>query len=404
MNETSFMAVALGGDMNCYAVARGFYEAYGIGSVMVGKMPIFPTANSRLLEKYYDENLMDDDVLIKKLTEVEKAHPGKKKFLFGSNDEYVRHIVHNRERIMAISGDYIIPIVDEQLFDRLDDKDTFYEACDLYGLPHPRSVYFDFSKDEYEDLDMPFEYPVFMKPTSNVVYNPFMFEGKQKGYKIESEEQLKEVIGTVKKAGYPGSFVIQEYIEGDDESMYIFAAYSDSRGKVTAMTGAQTLMHDRTPELIGNYDAMTDARDDAFCEKLKYFLEQIGVVGVSHFDVQWDKKRNDYVVYEINLRQGRSNYFMIASGVNYAKLLVEDYIEGKESPFFMADKPFIVSMVPPDMLREAVGSAKVDRVPPEDFYRFTLAPYDKNIKNTLFQKKNDRRTMENFRKYNKQDI
>lgn len=400
MRDLPFVAVALGGDMNCYGVARAFYEAYDIKTIMIGKMPIFPTAHSKLLEKHYDANLMDDDVLIKKLTEVQEQHPGKKKFLFGCNDEYVRHITHNRERIAKISDDFIIPIIGEDLFNRLDDKDTFYAMCEEYGLPYPKSVYFDFATQEYEDLEMPFEYPVFMKPTSNVIYDPFMFEGKQKGYKIESEEQLKKTIELIKKAGYPGQFAIQEYIEGDDESMYIFAAYTNTKGKVVAMTGSQTLMHDRSPELIGNYDAMTDARDEEFCEKLKNFLEAIGMVGICHFDVQWDKKRNDYVIYEINIRQGRSNYFMTASGVNYAKLLVEDFIEGKDTPFFIASKPFIVSLVPRDMLIEAIGREKVERVPEENYYRFTLAPYDKNFRNSRFQKKNDKKTMEKFRKYN----
>ena len=152
MRDLPFVAVALGGDMNCYGVARAFYEAYDIKTIMIGKMPIFPTAHSKLLEKHYDANLMDDDVLIKKLTEVQEQHPGKKKFLFGCNDEYVRHITHNRERIAKISDDFIIPIIGEDLFNRLDDKYTFYAMCEEYGLPYPKSVYFDFATQEYEDL------------------------------------------------------------------------------------------------------------------------------------------------------------------------------------------------------------------------------------------------------------
>ena len=34
---TSLMPVLLGGDMNCYSVARAFHEAYGVKSVAFGR-------------------------------------------------------------------------------------------------------------------------------------------------------------------------------------------------------------------------------------------------------------------------------------------------------------------------------------------------------------------------------
>lgn len=406
--DKNFTAVILGGDMNCYGVARTFYEAYGVKSIMAGKAPIFPTANSSLLDKYFEPDLMEDDKLIEVLTRIEADYPDKKKFLFGSVDDYVRHIIHNREAIRKISDNYVIPMIEEDLFDKLDDKDTFYEMCEQYGLPYPKTTIFDCTKDDPKTFELPFDYPIFIKPVSNVIYFEFEFEGKQKGYKIESKEGLVEIMGQIQGAGYPDKFVFQEYIEGDDDSMYIYSAYCDSHAKVRAVSGGHILMHDRTPEMIGNYNAITGARDDKLTDRLVAFLEKIHFVGICHFDIQYDAKRGDYVVYEINLRQGRSNYYVTASGMNYAKYLVDDYVYGKfneaandRTEYFVADKPFIVSNVSRRNLMKAVGKEKIEGIPADRTFWFQVAPYDRSLKNTVSMLRLERGIMKNFRKYNK---
>lgn len=404
--DDGFTAVVLGGDMNCYGVARAFYEAYGIKTVMAGKTPIFPTAHSRLIERYYDENILEEQPLLDLLAEIERSHPGKKKFLLGANDDYVRHIIHNRKKIEAVSSNYIIPMIREELFDRLDDKDTFYELCEKYGVPYPRTVVFDCTTDDPESFRLPFDFPVFMKPASNVIYFGFEFEGKQKGYKIESKAELSDILSVIIKAGYPGKFVIQEYIEGDDDSMYIYSAYCDTAGRVRALSGGQIMMHDRTPELIGNYNAITGFRDDSLAERLVGFLEKIGFTGLCHFDIQYDARRKDYVVYEINIRQGRSNYYTAAGGMNIAELLVKDYIRGgfrDAGRPAQSDRSFIVSNVSRPALIRAVGKEKVCSVPAGNFYRFMLAPYDRSLRNRIYMLRLERSIMRDFRKYNKVD-
>lgn len=423
--ELPFMAVALGGDMNCYGVARTFYEAYGIKTVMIGRAPVFPTAHSGLVERYYDADLLEDEPLLRMLTEIDEKYPDKKKFLFATNDDYVRHVIHNKSRIEAIgktsgavkiaggsagrpacsTAGYIVPTIDEELFDRLDDKDSFYELCERYGLPYPKSVVFDCASDSVDGFELPFDYPIFIKPASNVIYFNFEFEGKQKGYKIESEVELRDVMGRIQGAGYPGRFVFQEYIEGDDDSMYIFSAYCDRSGRVRMTSGGRILMHDRTPELIGNYNAITDARDDRLTDRLRDFLESIEFTGICHFDVQYDAKRGDYVVYEINIRQGRSNYYMTASGMNYAKLLVNEYFGSTAAAnpdygYAVASRPFIVSNVSRRNLIRAAGRERVCRVPAKYFYRFQLAPYDRSLKNRITMRSLERSIMRSFREYN----
>ena len=404
MSDKSFIGVVLGGDMNSYAVARAFYEAYGIKTVIVGQRPIFPTRWSHIVEGHYYPGLLQNDVLVKAMEDINALYPDKTKIVFGNTDFYVRHIIVNREAIQAISPSFLIPICQLDLYDRLFDKASFYQLCEKYGLPHPRTVVYDFSKDSFESFTVPFEYPVFFKATDSVEFSHFSFEGKQKGYKVDSPEQLKKIISDVSGAGYKGTFALQEYIEGDDDSMYVYSAYVNSKHKTVAMTGGKILMHDRTPELIGNYNAISNAHDEALAEMLRGFLDRIaedyGFTGICHFDVQYDAKRQGYVIFEMNIRQGRSNYYTTASGVNFPKLIVEDYLEHKDQEYFLADKKFVVSVVPKSSLKKVLeeGGSRLD--PEAEFFRFYLAPYDRGIKRSLYQLLSDRKTMSAYHKYN----
>ena len=400
-----FTAVSLGGDMCSYGVARAFYEEYGIKSIILGRSPLYPSAYSRITEGYYYPDLMEDDVLIEALTKIQQDYPGIKKFLFGNMDFYVRHLVHNRARIEAISDDYILPMVDEEKFDQLFDKDSFYGLCEQYGLPYPKSVRFDCKDGDPAAFTVPFEYPVFAKPANTVGYADYKAKGLQKGYKIDSQEQLRETLTHVKELGFPGTFIIQEYIEGSDDSMYMYTAYVNTKGKVVGMCGANILMHDRTPDLIGNYNAMTYTRDEELAEKLKTFLESVGYTGICHFDIQYDKKRDGYIIFEMNLRQGRGNYYTVAGGLNLAKCLVDDYIEGKDTPFFLTDTPYTTAVLSESALVKAVGErARALQGPDgkiENFRRLMLPPYDQSLKRKMYQRLSDKAVLDGYNKYNK---
>ena len=58
--------------------------------------------------------------------------------------------------------------------------------------------------------------------------------------------------------------------------------------------------------------------------KVKNLLETIGYVGFSNFDIKYDIRDNRYKFFEINTRQGRSNYYVTGSGFNVARYCVEE--------------------------------------------------------------------------------
>ena len=58
-------------------------------------------------------------------------------------------------------------------------------------------------------------------------------------------------------------------------------------------------------------------------------LEDLGYRGFSNFDIKYDERDGSFRVFEINLRQGRSNNYITSSGLNIAGLLCSDYVCGE---------------------------------------------------------------------------
>lgn len=395
-----FFGVVLGGDMNTYGVARAFYEKYHKKTIVIGKHPLYPTHPSKIIEGYYYETILEDDTLIEALTNLDNKYPNTKKILFGNTDFYVEHIMKNRDRIESISDNYIIPMVKHSMFKELFCKESFYKLCEKYGLNYPKYQIFDFSKDKIETYKVNFTYPIFIKPADTVIYSEYNFIGKQKGYKIENDEEFRKTLNIIKESGFKDRFIVQEYIEGNDESMYVITAYVSKNNKVKVITTGKILMHDRTPELIGNYSAITNAYLEDFSLEIKKFLEKIKFTGIGHFDVEYDIKRKKFYVFEMNIRQGRSNFYTFASGANLMEQIVDDYIYNKDNEFYIANNKFTVSILPKFLLKYCL---KKNNQTPEfgKFYRFALASYDRNIFRYLYQIRWDYRIVRGYLKYNK---
>jgi D-aspartate ligase len=79
--KENFVGIILGGDMNSYAVARAFYEAYGIKTIVLGRFPLYPTNYSKIIEAYYNNDLLDEKVMLEELKKIDEKYPDKIKIV-----------------------------------------------------------------------------------------------------------------------------------------------------------------------------------------------------------------------------------------------------------------------------------------------------------------------------------
>ena len=228
--------------------------------------------------------------------------------------------------------------------DRITRKACFYDLCHTYGLAFPKTKILS-AGNPLGKLDFP--YPIIIKPSSSVLYWKHPFPGMKKVYRAGDEAEAQRIINEIYASGYPDQLILQDTIPGDDSSMYVMTAYSGQDGKVRMMCLGHVLLEEHTPKGLGNHAAVITENNPEIAEKLRRFLDDLGYVGFSNFDIKYDRRDGSYRLFEINVRQGRSNYYVTAAGFNIARLITEDLLLQKPSgPCVFCDREIYWRYIP----------------------------------------------------------
>ncbi len=330
-----------GGDINVYSVARAFHEAYGVRTIAYGKYPAFPCYGAAILDYRVCPENETDEAFLKNVETVSRECPDKKIIVLGCGDNYVQTAAKFKDRLPE---NVVAPYVDGALLDNLINKEYFYKLCDEHGIDHPATFIYDRSMGH--NFSLPWGPPYIAKPAESVTYWATGDRSLAKVYLCRTWDELLESLDHVYAAGYQNHMILQEFIPGDDSYMRVLTSYSDRNARVTTMCLGHVLLEEHSPHGIGNHAVILTEYNQELCLKMKALLESLHYVGFSNFDIKYDSRDNRFKAFEINCRQGRSNYYVTGSGHNIAKLLVEDLIQGKELPFQIVQEKSLWRMVP----------------------------------------------------------
>ena len=326
---TDFRPVILGGDITAYSLVRTFHEAYGVRPLVVNMTDGGPIALSRVCDHVYVPGLEDAAVFVGALEKVGREHqePGVPLLLVAAGDWYVRMIIENKDRLGRL---FTIPYIDRALLDEVVRKDRFYGLLDDVGVPYPRTVVVDMAQDLGEEHDLPFGFPLVMKPADSALHHYASYPGKRKVFILETREELDDTLSRVRASNYDGKFLLQEFIPGDDTNMRVLTCYSDQHGRVRFGAVGHVLLKEHHPLAIGNPCVIITTEIDEVVEQAKRFLERVGYVGFSNFDLKYDRRDGTMKFFEINVRLGRSNFYVTAGGNNVSEWYVRDWVRHEE--------------------------------------------------------------------------
>ena len=399
--EREFVPVLFGGDINTYSVARAFYEEYQVKSYVLGKYMSGPSCYSKITNYRKNPQMDTEEVVLKAITKLSKHYPDKTILAIGCGDSYVDTLSRIKHKFPE---NVVAPYIEHDLMEQLILKENFYKMCEKHGIDYPETLVYDSSMGM--DIHVNFQYPVILKPSNGVDYFHHPFEGQNKIYKLNSLDEVKKTIGEIYASGYSDKLIIQDMIPGNDEFMRVLTCYSGRDRKVKMMCLGHVLLEEHTPLGLGNHAVIITEPNDELMHKVKALLEDLEFTGFSNFDIKYDSRDGKYKFFEINVRQGRSNFYVTNSGFNVARYFVEDYVYKKDIPFETAQEEHLWMVVP-----KAVAYKHVKD--PEMIKRMKRLIKEKKMVNPLFMRgdlgwkrylrlvKNHVRQFSNYNKYYK---
>ena len=380
----------LGSDANAYYMARCAYEYTRKKAHLIGKDRLAFTKFSNILTIEYEPNLWNEQEFVRILNRYALKNIENRVLVISTNETYSLFLARNQK---ILEHNLVYFKQSAKVLETLTNKEKFYKTYKTSSLSFPITYYFDVTKDS---LIPTMTYPMILKPADVVSYNHLSFQGKNKIYKIESEEELLNTINRIKSAGYQEKLILQEYIPGDDSYLFDSVVYVSKSGKVKVISFAQIGLQERSKSMVGNAACLINGFNtfkvdtSNMKENIITFMETLGMNGFFEFDMKYDKKSNTFKVLEINARQGRCSYYLTPLKANLVEIMLKDLVLQEELPFRDLKEECLLSFVPKNIVKTYITN--------EDFKKEVLrlwkkrvspmeCPKDKNFKRFLMMKK-----------------
>ncbi len=325
MDKTGFEVIVVGTDFFGYYWARSFYEQYGVKPHLIGNFKAGQTSDSHIIkETRIEPDLYERETFVSSIIQyakdIKQRDPNKEILFIPNYDHFMRYAIEEKE---ALEPYVQFNLPNKDLLDELMLKERFYQIAEKHGLPIPKTWIHPADQEWTKTID---EFPVVVKPSSSVGWKELKFEGQEKVYFCPTEDRLKQVLDTIRKAGYKENLIVQEYIPGGDSELWDAVAYSNTKGKVQFLNLGQVVLQEPDIATVGNYTAVLSRYDEAIMRKIENFLNAIGYTGFANFDMKRDPRDGQFKVFEVNIRTGRASFSAEQMGESLAYNLVEDVL------------------------------------------------------------------------------
>ena len=358
-----FRCLIIGNDINAYYLARCYHEFTGKKADLIlidipGQKSFAYTRYTKILNIKYIEKLWDENIFLNALEEYYILHKGEKILLVSSNETYGEFIAKNQSKLKK-KFYFNYPSVELQR--TLVNKESFYKTYAKSVLDLPKTIYFDCKVDD--KVKKKINFPVIVKPANVILFKHINFKGKKKIYRLNTMEELNEVIEYFKNGGYDDTLIIQEYIPGDDSHLFDAVVYVDKNHEVKLVSFAQIGLQEHSSKMIGNaavlingYSEFPGVTDQI--NKIKKFMEKIEYQGFAEFDMKYDERDGKYKVMEINARQGRCSYYITPCGFNLIEILYKDLILKEELDYQIVENQQLETFVPKYIVKKYITNEK----------------------------------------------
>jgi D-aspartate ligase len=268
----------------------------GVPVIGLAKNPKHFCARTNTCERVIQTETKTDE-LIDKLIELGKTLD-QKAVLYPCQDSSVLLVSRNREKL---SEYYHISLPDKETVELLMNKPRFYDFAQKEDLPVAKFFILKKRKDAEEAVKS-LTFPCVLKPHMR---SPKWEENtKLKAFKVMNSDEFLETYDKI--CDWSDTLMIQEWIEGDDTSLYSCNSYYNKNSESLADFTAKKLR--QWPIVTGNTSLGIDVLDKMVLDVTTKLFKKVNYVGLGYVEIKKDSNTGNYYIIEPNIGRptGRS--------------------------------------------------------------------------------------------------
>ena len=235
--------------------------------------------------------------------------------LIPTSDETTFFVAQNAS---ALARQFVFARQSPELIKQLANKRETYHLAKRLGVPVAETT-FPSNIDDVRSFSELAEFPVMLKG----------IDGRKlfirTGYKMKilsTKEELIDNYETMEDPDEP-NLMLQEYIPGGDDTIWIFNGYFDKSGVCRVAFVGRKIR--QTPPYVGSTSLGVCEPNEVISDMTRNFMKQIGYTGILDIGYRYDARDGSYKLLDPNPRIGSTfRLFVGDNGMDVARYLYMD--------------------------------------------------------------------------------
>lgn len=275
-----------------------------------------PAARSRYCRKVFAWDLDEspDAETVQFLLDV-ASKIGDRPLLISTDDGNNCFVARNQD---ALRKAFLFPDISGKLALELYSKRGMYLLAKAHGVPTAETV-FPQTFDEVREFSRGAAFPVMLKPIDSRKLQ------RRTGVRLRLVQSAAELLEQYEKMEDPAdpNLMLQEYIPGGDESIWMFNAYFNARSDCLVSFTGQKLR--QFPAYGGMTSLGVCVKNETVDQMTREFLKKLGYRGIVDLGYRYDARDRKYKLLDVNPRIGATfRLFVDRNGLDVVRAMYLD--------------------------------------------------------------------------------
>ena len=248
---------------------------------------------------------------------------GRRAILIATSDETTQFVA---DHAAALREHFVFQDNPPELVRALASKREMFDLATRHGVPTPHTTFPQCLQDVEAYADRG-RFPVMLK---GIYGNRLQLRTQKKMVLVQSPKELIEMYRRLEDPEQP-NLMLQEYIPGGDDQVYIFNGYFDRTSEcVVGFTGHKIRQF---PVHVGCASLGECRWNPRVAELTTGFMKAVGYQGILDIGYRLDPRDGEYKVLDINPRIGQAfRLFVAQNGHDVARALYLDFTGQPQPP------------------------------------------------------------------------